>query len=517
MSTGGIFQLITNDGKQDKLLMATDYLSARLAEIKKSRKGMEDENPTLADIEKTHVLFMNAHFKPFAAMAYEYNKVSLSNATLGSQLQFSIPQFGDFFNDMVLHMVLTAPTASITTAGTNDSDVAIYRWCDWPGERICQRVSFDVNGNPLDDYFSDTYNMHRQFRVGADKMAGWAKNMGQEVEKQAYLSYGDTAVTTVPTASRGTIGILDGHQTYKAEHSDLELFVPLLFWFNTDPSLSIPSVAIPYGQRYIKVDLATKEQLLRAIVNPGSTAGGSAPVVTTPAISVCELYINNIFVQPDIHDIFIKRIGFSLVRVHRRQITNVNKSADQILLQQLKWPIETIYCGLRPTANLVSNANVTSSGAAGNISVIDAAMEDWHRFSQVSNTYTAAGATAGIVAPYNLKTEVNHVSTISVEAHGIQLYNNLPAQFFNSYIPYAYGGWNIVTPTDPGLFMITFNLYPGSYQPSGHINVSRAREFYFKYASSYITSTLTADLVVNAAAINFLLISDGSAIMRYTT
>jgi hypothetical protein len=448
-------------------------------------------------------------------MAYEYNKVSLSNATLGSQLQFSIPQFGDFFNDMVLHMVLEAPVTSVTTAGVNaSSDVALYRYCDYPGERICQRVSFDVNGNPLDDYYSDTYNMHRQFRVGADKMAGWARNMGQEQEHVAHNAY-ISALGEAPQNAKSTIGVLNGFQTYKELHENLELFVPLLFWFNTDPSLSIPSVAIPYGQRYIKVDLASKEQLLRVIGNPGASVAPSAVALTTPAITTCELYINNIFVQPDIHDIFIKRIGFSLVRVHRRQITNVNKSSDNILLQQLKWPIETIYCGLRPSANLVANG--TTLAITDNTAVPSADMDDWHRFGEVSTSINAATTLNGATTPYILKTESNHVSTISVEAHGIQLYNNLPSQFFNSYIPYAYGGWNIVTPTDPGLFMITFNLFPGSYQPSGHINVSRAREFYFKYASTYVGATTTADLVVNASAINFLLISDGSAIMRYTT
>jgi hypothetical protein len=46
------------------------------------------------DIEKTHVLFMNAHFKPFAAIGYEYNKVrpQSGNIQLGGQAQFSIPQ-----------------------------------------------------------------------------------------------------------------------------------------------------------------------------------------------------------------------------------------------------------------------------------------------------------------------------------------------------------------------------------------------------------------------------------------
>jgi major capsid protein len=516
MSTGGIFQLITNDGKQDKLLMATEYLSARLADIKKSRAGMEDENPTLADIEKTHVLFMNAHFKPFAAMAYEYNKVTLSNATLGSTLQFSIPQFGDFFNDMVLHLILSAPTPSLTVTGTSTAgDVALYKWCDWPGERICNRVSFDVNGNPLDEYYNDAYNMHRQFRVGVDKLNGWSVNMGQEKTKEAYYQYAETAAATAPGSTRGVIGIRNGYQTYAPSHPDLELFIPILFWFNTDPSLSIPSVAIPYGQRYINVDLNPASQLVRVVANPAAPGADTLPVITTPAIATCELYINNIFVQPDIHDIFIKRIGFSLVRVHRRQITNINKSADQILLQQLKWPIETIYCGLQPTANITPNPTLVSTGAQ--TCILDPNMEDWHRFSQISTSVFPSGTTNGITTPYILKTETNHVQFISIIAHGIQLYNNLPAQFFNSYVPYTYGGWNINTPTDPGLFMIGFNLYPGSYQPSGHVNVSRAREFYFQYSSTYVTSTLTANLVINAAAINFLLISDGSAIMRYTT
>src|SRR5690242_7145713 len=101
MSTGGIFSLITNDGKQDKMFMATELLSQRLTEVRETRKNMENPNPTLSDIERTHILFMNAHFKPFTAIGYKYNKVTANNPTLGSKIQFSIPQFGDFFCDMV--------------------------------------------------------------------------------------------------------------------------------------------------------------------------------------------------------------------------------------------------------------------------------------------------------------------------------------------------------------------------------------------------------------------------------
>ncbi len=68
MATGGIFQLITNDGKQDRLLMASELLRNRLDAITANRKAnpaISDPTPTLLDIEKTHILFTNAHFKPF--------------------------------------------------------------------------------------------------------------------------------------------------------------------------------------------------------------------------------------------------------------------------------------------------------------------------------------------------------------------------------------------------------------------------------------------------------------------
>lgn len=97
MATGGIFQLITNDGKQDRMLMATALLNKRLLEIERLRSRnpqIKDPTPTLVDIERTHILFMNAHFKPFCAIGYEYNKVAVQSgaARLGAEVQFSIPR-----------------------------------------------------------------------------------------------------------------------------------------------------------------------------------------------------------------------------------------------------------------------------------------------------------------------------------------------------------------------------------------------------------------------------------------
>jgi hypothetical protein len=118
-----------------------------------------------------------------------------------------------------------------------------------------------------------------------------------------------------------------------------------------------------------------------------------------------------------------------------------------------------------------------------------------------------------ITAPVYAKT----LDTLNISAHGIDIYANFPQKFFNAYTSYHYGGPNINTPLDRGLCFIPFCLYPGTYQPSGHINVSRAREFYINYTSSVISTNTEGTLVVIASAINFLLISDGSAVLRYST
>ena len=74
---------------------------------------------------------------------------------------------------------------------------------------------------------------------------------------------------------------------------------------------------------------------------------------------------------------------------------------------------------------------------------------------------------------------------------------------------------------DEGLAILSLlKIQSGSYGnigDSSHLNVSRAREFYIGWNSCYISSTHPAELVFCASAINFLLISDGSAVLRYST
>lgn len=639
MSAGGVFKLIANDGKADRMIMATELLNQRIKDIMcmRAKQGFADPTPTLVDIERTHILFINSHFKPFAALGYEYNKVRANTGMpqYGGTIQFSIAQFGDFFNDMVINTTLasTSATAGVvpafppyigtddqvtsTTAGNMYSQSATenttsgvftlytYRYVDiagdeidvgavassfvqyaeYPGERLFKTVKFEVNGNPLDDYTTEAIIFHQKFKVGPWKLTGWKRLLGQEVPVDAYSNLlaiagasnypaviagledvNGNAAAGAPVLQSGNARkvyqIVNGPQTPQATQPELDLWIPLIFWFNMDPRLSIASVAIPYGQRFITIQLdvqsdilyvapgnlylqLTVEQQTSAGTNMGTAAAQAVTSVSryvtltptlasgstidsTQMITNMELYTNNIFVNPEIHDIYIKRIGFSLIRVHRFQTTHETNSSDSVLLSQLKWPIETMFIGLRPSYN-ISSANPNQ-------------YRDWHRMTLLTNNIIDITANSGsdfvidntiafnavdprhkyissqeVTEELTYPTFTETVDTLSLVAHGITIFDIYAAIFYRDYMTYTFGGVNIICPEDPGALMMNFCLYPGTYQPSGHINVSRAREFYLNYVSSYVNTSNAADLLVLAIAINFLLISDGSAVLRYST
>ena len=647
MASGGVFKLIANDGKADRMIIATALINQRIMDIMcyRKRQGRADPTPTLLDLEKTHILYVNAHFKPFAAIGFEYNKVrpSSGNPVLGGSVQFSIPQYGDFFNDIVLrvrlsqcafdtyqspgidtsHRYVDATGRSVqTTDGSPLTVRNLAAYCEYPGTRLLKKVSFEVNGNPLDTYTVISSVMSDKFSQPINKQIGYQRLLGQETSLRGYsvpfaAPIVDDNINTPPNITRfssdqsnqqiqpftstnslspqymslptmpqpaqslligatsaingmnttndfdcGRYGreVYNGPQTPKPIQSPLELWVNLKHWFCKDVRLSIPSVSIPYGQRFISIELESAVNLIYEIpsiyrvpilqylwpttyiyqydiVNMGSNTMSQYPLT----IQACELYINNIFLNPEIHDIYIRRIGFSLIRVYREQTSRVNNNSD-LLLSQLKWPIEYMYVGLRPVWNITNYSLIASNisppsiiNTSGNLLTPYA----WNKLTDIVTANIPLSSSISNIIVQDTNDPPNYMSgnnisysttpndyyyipvptvdTMSLVSHGITIYDSFQDLFYNAYTPLKYGDIMVNTPSDPGALMINTALFPGTYQPSGHLNISRARETYLQWSSSYITTKTPADVLISATAINFLLVSDGSAILRYST
>lgn len=473
---------------------------------------------------------------------------------------------------------------------------ATYRnlvyYCDMPATRLFERTSFVTQSNEIDAYTHEAANIVNEFTIPPHKQPAFMRMSGQEVPvigvsapKLAAVTDPDTLNTpagifvntqnhgkalfdatgtsfsavaaSTRDYSRKQLQFLNGPQTPKAIQPPLELWHQAMFSFSKNVTQSFPALCVPIGERSINVKLAEAKNMVFEFPNlylqtiRETTVGAGDPasartITYTPIfqknsapptmnIRSMELYVNNLYVSTDVHEIFVRHISFTLIRVFREQMTQIKESTSETQLLGLKYPIETIYAGLRPLRN-VAGVTVGSNGlvTGGNQNV----GRDWHRMCQVLDAtvlgdeakaeipdpaalvYAAAPWASSSVAPIIPETypfEVPTISTLSLTVHGMEVFQNFPDSFYNSYITNYYGIDTIVSPRDPGKLMITLALLPGGYQPSGHLNFSRVRENFLKIVSTYASPTSPALLIIIGIALNFMLLTDGTALLRYQT
>lgn len=627
--------------------MASKSLVERIKDIEAYRRQVGDEPlATLPDIERTHVLFTNAHFKPFVAIASEYciEPPSSGNTSLGGQLTFKLPNFGDFVADMVLHLKLKQPTL---TTSADPENQPLMRWCPYPGERALVSSKISMNSNDINTYYTHDVNFYREFFVGADRAVGWARCMGQEEPEVGFVDQPNWVGSGTDPANikhRVATTTFSGLQTPTGQKTGfVDLYIPLLHPMCLDVRQAFPLIAIPNGQRNVYCDMIDANRLVDLVPRgTGTWASPNGTLDYSNMLVKSELIINNLFILPEVHNIYLKRVGFNMIRVNQFFSKQNCSGDDQTLLSSLKFPIEWLAIGARPTkfearfstdadrrqnmphwykfhdiqtvsrttqgwrgtqVKVKNSAYLTpasgcyfnnTSSATANVRLTDnsSLVEGANNFESISSgdlitfsltagvtndvsgsvTATSVNATTSfelevsevvqatattpgyirfkqLVSELSTKTgfiglalpvgipaalavvvkrqdsaEVTSTVDVPVEkftsfqliAQSINLNPEIQSQFYNSYIPgVKFGGNSICTPSK-GCYLYSFALYPTAYQPSGHFNASRCREFYIKWSSSY-TSENSFTLYVCCTGINFMVVAEGTALIRYTT
>lgn len=503
--TGGPFTLITNQGKLDEILYQTDALNQNikywkttiLPELKRKNPSRSNEDllasqaalPPLWAIEKTHVLFVNNSFKPFAAVASNYSKsMSIEGLpTFGTSCTFKLPQYGEFTNDCVLYVKLTGFRA------VNALDKV--RYCELPGHRLMKKTSIKIGQTPIDEYGTERYNVNYQFKLPSQKQAGYLRDIGQEIPKTGYITP-DPAVDEY----REYRFFGDGPQTFKTIQPTLELWIPILFWFK-DVQHGLPNFLIASNQ----INLEVLFENVANLIAYADYGGGGA--YTPPTISDCCVYCNNLYMSPEMQKIILANYKYDLIRVNRSQTQRLTNSSGNIHLNQLKWPVECMYVGFRPVANY-SNSQTWWRNCFLTQKNVKEMVVDSGNTPQVNSAIYYA--------------EEQPTSSVQLKVFDSVLFPELPPNFYSSYIPYQYGQM-YATPKDMGYLMFNFNRYPGQDQPSGHFNTSRGRELYLEYISNIasgaylISSSSPVDLIVIADCINMLQIESGNVILTFST
>lgn len=522
MATGGLYTLLHNNSDKDQLLLGSEKLLARLNNIRQKNiadinleiisneykisqlqdlliteknfiniNKINDSINTLIDMNKvlqnkdpmpimqnildTHKFLIESEYKPFVSCGFEYSKNPISiKPTLGGNSSFMLPNHGDFFSDMVLQLRLTNLEAI--------NPLNKVRYCDFLGHRLLSRVSLKSWGRSIDSYTTEDYNFYYQYNVPQDKKKSWKRCIGQEIPVKAYLTHDPKN-----QEFREYKKILNGNQTLKRAHDTVELFMPLLFWFR-DPKLAIPNKVIPISNMKIDIDFASKNE----IASCANYANDEA-AFTTPIIEECILYVNHIFMDESIMDIYLSKLGTSLIYTHSSNEIILNQSYGNISLNYIDAPVTEILLVFRPIENLEGSNNSVN----------------WHlnkklteKIVEVPVIYSSSGSQViglnNVI--YNEEEEV--VNVLSLHSESVPLYDKISSRFFNSYIPFQYG--QIISPTDGGSYHLNFSLAPDTYQPTTYLNVEQSKELLLHYESNVINSNNVVKAIISARTIDFL-------------
>jgi len=485
MSRGEFTILDSYVGKQDSFVLSNCILNQRIKDISDKNKKLAkthtiDTRPNLDQIEETHKFYLASIFKPFVSHAYSYVKINPDSGTnsflyeteTANVFKFAIKNNpAPFLQDMVVHVVID------TLVGSTNLK---YRYCDFPGMRLFNKFSLKIQGVPLDEYTNDEMIYYYNFNVPSDKRPLWGRCLGQEE-----LKYGEFYNSSFGGITQ-VFAYKDGPQTPKSTQPVLELWIPLLFWFNLNYNNCLIKAATSSEQMYIELSMNKLSNMIMAT----DTNGVQIPLTIDKArIKTISLYTRNFFVEPIIQSLFAGKKMITLARVHQLEKQQLITNQDRIKFQAFKNLVEQIQFGFRPLSN---NNSFTH----------------WYKFSQIDDREFPEPVIIfnPIPAPINqlaIRTSVIRstsqvVQNLSLTIHGNVLYKDISSNFFSNYTPFS--AEDIIAPIDPGVYLISFNLN-NSVQPSGHVNFSQAREIYLEYANSTISANNPTNFIAYAKSL----------------
>lgn len=494
MSKGVGVVLDSFAGSAELYLTATKLLRDRLITIQRENLECgaaltpETAMATSEDIGLTHMLFVKRVYKPFVAFAYEYTKtisksgsVTLPITSTGTSINVDMVGCnGDYINDQVVRVVLEGK-------GSPDapSTATRYRWCDMPGARLFKSISWWVDKQMIDMY-SSTRLLHWLNAQDSDHRERYAEMLGQSPVLAGEYYHENRCIDQI-------VSFKDGAQTFKPYQGDLELWIPLIFDYNTDVGRSLHNRQLNSMQVYFDLQLANARDILQA-ADSTNTLLAEQPDVRVKSV---ELYSKNIYISGDVSGLYRHASKFSLIRVNREQTHTMTSSEANILLSTLKFPVEQITFSFQPLDNTDAVKNPKFS------------FKDWHEWSFITRQCVPVPALIDAVgspsqqlvvrtAKYAKSTAVAEVVKLTLQGHNLFV---MPSAFYNMYQPAILPG---MSPGPGRVHIISFALYPSLFTPSGVVHSSAMREMYLGIVAPLVSYTKRVQVVIVARCINVL-------------
>jgi len=257
------------------------------------------------------ITFWKVTYRRYTNFAIESIEQTFNGqADFGRRVQCVISRNGDLAYRTYLQVTLPEINQLMGlgnySAGSNQGVYA--RWLDYPGEQLIAQVEVEIGGQRIDRQYGDWMHIWNQLTMTSEQQRGYFKMIGNTTQLTFITdpSFSDVESPCDSLAPRQVCAPRNALP-------ETTLYVPLQFWFCTNPGLALPLIALQYHEVKINLDIRPIDECLWAVTtlncntNPyGHQAGQMSvgrPVPATIAYNqslvAASLYVDYVFLDTD--------------------------------------------------------------------------------------------------------------------------------------------------------------------------------------------------------------------------
>jgi hypothetical protein len=450
------------------------------------------------------VTFFQSSYSRHTNFSMEMVQPNISGAGGNGGLQsVTISRSGDLVGDMFVALTPTTASAAQLTSNNIGADMC------WVAERAFDSVSLYIGGQLIDKHYQTWFRLYSEVFTDFSKKINYGQLTSLAV------------ANNLQSATNTSLG---------------KVYLPLIFFFNRNPGLFLPLIALQYHEVRIDFQISTlysnyfgtnvfevwanymyldtkerekfaklnHEYLIEQVQHVAPDAVGGASSEYAP--SVIRLQYNHpvkeliwCYANPNYATNPNSMWNFSSGTANVNVTIDTNKlaqSGSAFLGNKIGVPLLYSPPTLASGSNVYVNATTATGAISGTAIAAGTSMTLQSNVSLGNVFWTEAGmpnyGTSNTAYGY----EVGPLHQFKLMLNGTDRFVPQPGKFFNSYQPYQYHSGAPY----PGIYIYSFALRPEEAQPSGTCNFSRID---IAQAAVYLKTGMPTNLLQKMFAVNY--------------
>ena len=365
------------------------------------------------------------------------------SADFGKRVTCTVSRNGDLMHRVYLQV--TVPQVSVDDGKT-------FRWLNHLGHVLIKYAEVEIGGQRIDKHYGDWLHIWNELSQEAGKKAGYANMIGNVPALTAETTGAATNNTLVP---------------------EMDLYIPLEFWFCRNPGLALPLIALQYHEVKINIEFRAASDCCA-----GESSGLS--------LAAASLFVDYIYLDTDerrrfaqvSHEYLIEQVQFtgdeSVSSVSNKIKLNFNHPCKELIWVVQKDKVLTVddASGGKQWFNYTDaidaspfSGNPADPYGDGLLMVVPEAA------TEADGAYpSSTGVSTGKVVQWASKdTGFNPVFSAKLQLNGHDRFSERMGRYFNLVQPYQHH----TNVPKTGINVYSFGLKPEEHQPSGTCNMSR--------------------------------------------